>query len=155
AVMRLEQAAMAPMIAATAPARALDVGTGTGRYLPALVRTGAQVVVGLDFSLAMLTREAAPRGLRVCGDAHRLPFADAAFDLVSAALMLGDVADLPAWMAEMSRVLRPGGHLIYSDFHPTWRIRGWRRTFRDRDGQLIELPCCAHSIAEHAACLQA
>ena len=154
-VMHAEQAVMAPILASIAATRALDVGTGSGRYLPLLARTGARLITGIDFSLPMLAREAQPRGARVCGDARRLPFADRSFDLVSSALMLGDVADLSAWMAEMSRVLVAGGHLVYSDFHPAWTIHGWRRTFRDRAGRLVELACCGHEIEEHRTCLDA
>jgi len=33
--------------------------------------------------------------------------------------MLGDVADLDPWISEATRVLAPGGHLVYSDFHPS------------------------------------
>src|SRR5581483_6715610 len=119
-LMRAEQAALAPMIHATSPTRALDVGTGSGRYLPLLEGTGARLVVGADFSMPMLTRQPDSGFVRVCADACRLPFPDASFDLVSAALMIGDVTDLPGWIAEMARVLAPEGQLIYSDFHPAW-----------------------------------
>src|SRR5262249_40939508 len=128
-LMHAEQSVMAPIIAAIAATRALDVGTGSGRYLPMLHKTGAHLVVGLDFSLPMLSRADRTCAARVCGDAHALPFAAGSFDLVSAALMLGDVAKLGPWLAEMSRVLVAGGHLVYSDFHPAWTARGWRRTF--------------------------
>ncbi len=92
-LMHAEQKVVAPIIASTSPTRALDVGTGSGRYLPVLAATGARLVVGVDFSLPMLTSTSGSRaadaslvdrhhegadarapGARVCGDACRLPF---------------------------------------------------------------------------------
>jgi malonyl-CoA O-methyltransferase len=157
-LMHAEQAVMAPVICSTSPARALDVGTGSGRYMSLLAATGARLVVGVDFSLPMLTRASGPadqRRPRVCGDARWRPFRDASFDVVTAGLMVGDVADLTAWIVEMSRVLAPGGHLVYSDFHPTWAAQGWRRTFRTASGRAVELTYHARSIAEHMKRLEA
>ena len=150
-LMQAEQTVVAPIIASVRPLRALDVGTGSGRYLPVLASTGARVVVGVDFSLPMLTTGAtgADAGLRVCGDACRLPFRDGSFDLVSASLMVGDVAELAGWANELARVLAPGGHLIYSDFHPAWAARGWRRTFETADGRSFEIAYFPHTIDEH------
>src|ERR1700726_3335194 len=54
ALMHAEQAVMAPIIQSTSPQRALDAGTGSGRYLALLATTGARVVIGVDLSLAML-----------------------------------------------------------------------------------------------------
>jgi malonyl-CoA O-methyltransferase len=153
ALMEAEQSAIAPMIQATAPTRALDVGTGTGRYLPLLASAGAQIVVGLDLSMAMLARQTDGRP-RICADACRLPFAEGAFDLVCSSLMVGDVEDLGVWLREMSRVLAPGGHLIYSDFHPTWQQAGWRRTFRAADGRQYEIALFAHAMEDHLAHLR-
>jgi SAM-dependent methyltransferase len=155
-LMQAEQDVVAPIIASISPLRALDVGTGSGRYLPMLAATGARLVVGVDFSLPMLTRKSglAADGVRVCGDACRLPFGDATFDLASASLMVGDVADLSGWIGEMARVLVPGGHLIYSDFHPTWAPAGWRRTFQAADGRSIEVPYFSHTVVEHVARLE-
>ena len=68
--------------------------------------------------------------------------------------MVGDVADLAGWMHEMARVLCPGGHLVYSDFHPSWTNEQWRRTFRGIDGKRYELSYFPHSIDEHLARLQ-
>jgi SAM-dependent methyltransferase len=156
-LMRAEQLAVEPIISAAAsgaaPARALDVGTGTGRYLPLLASAGARLVVGLDMSLPMLGRKA--YGLpRVCADACRLPFPDASFDLICSSLMVGDLEDLGAWLGEATRVLAPGGHLVYSDFHPSWTAERWRRTFRTADGRLFELSYFPHAIDEHLALLE-
>jgi SAM-dependent methyltransferase len=152
-LMQAEQAVVAPLIVAAAPRTALDVGTGTGRYLPHLLEAGARVVVGVDLSLAMLSRHI-QAARRVCADACRLPFPDASFDLVLSSLMVGDIERLPDWTREAARVLAPGGHLIYSDFHPAWSIEGWRRTFRSRDGQLVELEYFPHAIDEHLSALK-
>jgi malonyl-CoA O-methyltransferase len=156
-LMRAEQLAVEPILSAAAsaaaPARALDVGTGTGRYLPLLASAGARLVVGLDMSLPMLGRKA--YGVpRVCADACRLPFPDASFDLICSSLMVGDLEDLGAWLAEATRVLAPGGHLVYSDFHPSWTAERWRRTFRTADGRLFELSYFPHAIDEHLALLE-
>jgi SAM-dependent methyltransferase len=152
-LMKAEQAVVEPLIEAAMPIRALDVGTGTGRYLPLLESAGAHLVVGLDLSLAMLGRME-DEGRRVCGDARRLPFRGATFDLICSSLMVGDLPDLPAWVRETARVLAPGGHLIYSDFHPSWTAERWRRTFRSADGRLRELAYFPHTIDEHLSLLQ-
>jgi malonyl-CoA O-methyltransferase len=153
ALMRIEQEAMAPMIATTTPKRALDVGTGTGRYLPLVGATGARLVVGADLSMAMLGRQRRSAPL-VCADACRLPFANGSFDLITASLMVGDVPDLDAWTAEMARLLAPGGHLVYSDFHPSWTERGWRRTFESIDGRRFEVSYYAHELEDHLWALE-
>jgi SAM-dependent methyltransferase len=153
-LMRVEQAVVEPLLGRLRARRALDVGTGSGRYLPLLQATGAQVVCGLDFSLAMLTRGHARAG-RICGDACRLPFRRGAFDLINASLMVGDIADLALWSREMARVLTIGGQLVYSDFHPSWAQRGWSRTFRSADGAMHDLSFHPHAIDDHLAALAA
>jgi malonyl-CoA O-methyltransferase len=152
-VMAAEQTVVAALIAAAPRGRALDAGTGTGRNLGLLAAAGVRRAVGLDLSPAMLAQNR-ERAARVCGDACRLPFAAASFDLVCASLMAGDLPAVDPWVGEAARVLRPGGHLIYSDFHPSWRARRWRRTFRSADGQSFELPFYPHSIEHHLAALE-
>jgi SAM-dependent methyltransferase len=90
---------------------------------------------------------------RVAADALRLPFRSARFDVVTAGLMVGDVADLEAWAAEMWRVLAPGGRLVYSDFHESWIARGFRRTFADADGRRYELPLVPRATGLHVVVL--
>src|SRR5206468_11877068 len=123
-LMRLEQEIVASILATVRATRALDVGTGSGRYLAPLAGTGATRVVGVDFSTAMLTQCHRPASL-ICADACRLPFRRRSFDLINASLMVGDVVDLSGWAREMARTLTRGGHLVYSDFHPSWAQFGW------------------------------
>ena len=151
-LMRVEQGVVQALLTHIRARRALDVGTGSGRYLPVLKATGASTVLGVDFSLAMLRRGSPPPS-RVCGDACRLPFRRASFDLINASLMVGDIADLGAWTREMARVLTTGGQLVYSDFHPSWAQRGWSRTFRSADGEMHDIEFNPHAIDDHLAAL--
>ena len=146
--MRVEQHVIEMLLRGLRVKRALDVGTGSGRYVPLLAATGAAVVVGVDFSMAMLAHHRS-HARRVRGDARQLPFRRAAFDLVVAALMIGDSEDLPRSIREMAATLTHGGHLIYSDFHPSWAQKKWRRTFRTFDGETLAIPYAPHSIEDH------
>lgn len=150
-LMAAEQAIVERILAHVRARRALDVGTGSGRYLP-ILRGTARTVVGLDLSMPMLQRGVEPN--RVCGDARTLPFRRSAFDLVNASLVVGDIEHLHAWVVEMARVLRPGGHLVYSDFHPSWTERGWQRTFRSGDGVLRTIRFEPHSMDDHLTALE-
>ena len=98
-------------------ATVLDVGCGPGHYLAALVaRDPAGAVVGIDLSTGML-REARERsGVRAVAGASAaaLPFTDDAFDAVLAMHMLYHVPDVAGAIAELRRVLRPGGVLLAS-----------------------------------------
>jgi malonyl-CoA O-methyltransferase len=152
-LMRVEQSAMEALWRSLSVERALDLGTGTGRNLRLLSERGVTDPIGLDRSLAMLKR-ADPGGVRlICGDASALPFAAGAFDLVLASLMAGDVRDLHGFTLQASRVLRRGGSLLYSDFHPSWAERSWQRTFESADGRKWRLPYHSHSLHDHRSAL--
>ncbi|HSF14108.1 MAG TPA: class I SAM-dependent methyltransferase [Vicinamibacteria bacterium] len=149
ALMEVEQDAMERMLRPLMAHRVLDVGTGSGRYLRLLARSGARMIVGLDLSAAMLERARDLSVPLVRADARRLPVAAGSFDLILASLMVGDIDDLPAWTHEMSSALRPGGSLLYSDFHPSWVEAGWRRTFETRDGRSWIVPYSPHGLDDH------
>lgn len=94
--------------------RVLDLGCGKGRFAARLVERGARVI-GLDVSSAMLGQA---RGLaRVRGTARRLPFAAGSFDGVVAIEVFEhfSAAGLDDALAELKRVLRPGGLLAVVD----------------------------------------
>jgi ubiquinone/menaquinone biosynthesis C-methylase UbiE len=116
-LMSAEAGAMRRAIDRAPRGRALDVGTGCGRWLATLAGR-APSVVGLDVSREMLAR-APGEFLRVQAAAEQLPFPDASFDFVVSSLTIGHVPDLTAWTREVARVLRPGGMLVYSDLHPS------------------------------------
>jgi len=94
----------------------LDLGCGTGLYGDILRKAG-RIVIGVDISRDQL-RLAAEREPVAAGDAARLPFRDCAFDDVAAIWVHGDFDDLPGVLAEVARVLRPGGRLVLFGVHP-------------------------------------
>ncbi len=92
--------------------RVLDVGCGNGQFLAAAVNGGARTV-GCDLSLGMArAAKIASNGLVAQADAHRLPIASGTIDTVLALWMLYHVDDKPTALAEIARVLRPGGLLV-------------------------------------------
>jgi ubiquinone/menaquinone biosynthesis C-methylase UbiE len=99
---------------------ALDVGCGTGFLGFELVTRGHRVT-GVDFAPAMIAearRKAAERSVRIRleeGDAERLPFDAAGFDLVISRHVLWTLAHPEAAIDEWIRVLRPGGRLVVID----------------------------------------
>ncbi|MET4100577.1 ubiquinone/menaquinone biosynthesis C-methylase UbiE [Agrococcus sp. UYP10] len=103
----------------------LDAGCGSGPLTLALRERGA-VVTGIDASPAMVALARARLGddvpLHVGDLAEPLPFPDGAFDDVIASLVLHYLEDWDAPLAELRRVLRPGGRLILSLNHPTVRL---------------------------------
>jgi demethylmenaquinone methyltransferase/2-methoxy-6-polyprenyl-1,4-benzoquinol methylase len=115
--------------------RALDLCCGTGDVAFALARQG-MVVAGLDFSEPMLAvaeqRQKAsgptPEVRFLLGDAQRIPFPDASFDVVTMSYGLRNLADWEAGLREMRRVVRPGGRLLVLDFGKPDNAL-WRRIY--------------------------
>ncbi len=114
----------------------LDAATGTGLVARRLARRNVRVV-GLDQSQDMLRRGSAAivgtpyvgRIRFVRGRAERLPFADEAFDAVTFTYLLRYVDDPAATVAELARVLRPGGTMASLEFHvpdDPWLRAGWK-----------------------------
>jgi demethylmenaquinone methyltransferase/2-methoxy-6-polyprenyl-1,4-benzoquinol methylase len=110
--------------------RVLDVATGTGMVARALADRYGCRVVGLDQSADMLASGSAGGYPLVRAQGERLPFPDASFDHVSFTYLLRYVDDPAATVAEISRVLRPGGRLAMLEFgipdgalwHFLWRF---------------------------------
>lgn len=99
--------------------RVLEVGVGTGLALPHYRRE--MQVIGIDLSRPMLDkarkRVHEERLRNVLGlfemDAERMAFADASFDIAVAMYTASVVPNARTLFAEMSRVVRPGGHLLF------------------------------------------
>lgn len=114
--------------------RALDLASGTGR-LSKILRDIGNDVVAVDGSLEMLRRARADRAAEalVCADLHRLPFPNASFDVVVCGLSLTHVRDLGPPIAEIARIVRPGGNVVLSDIHPLAVATG-AHAFFEREG---------------------
>ena len=97
----------------------LEVGCGEGRIARELTDLGHRVTaVDLSPTLLAAARDAGSGRHHVRGDAEHLPIATGSFDRVVAYNVLMDVADMPAAVGEISRVLRPGGLVTISVVHP-------------------------------------
>ena len=111
----------------------LEIGVGTGANLPRYGQSVAQLY-GLDPSAAMLKlaagrvpQAAVPVEL-LCGAGASLPFADATFDTVVATFTLCSIPDTRAALAEVRRVLRPGGAFVFVEHgrSPDAAIARWQ-----------------------------
>lgn len=124
-------------IAPGRPRSVLDVATGTAGVAIALAAETDARITGVDLSDAMLARgrervRASGLDERIelySGRAEALPCAPGSFDAVSFTYLLRYVADPAATVAELARVIRPGGHMASLDFyvppHALWRA-AWR-----------------------------
>jgi demethylmenaquinone methyltransferase/2-methoxy-6-polyprenyl-1,4-benzoquinol methylase len=122
------------------PGECLDLACGTfDLSLEALVRGKAKRIHGCDFSLPMLQAGAAKRAGQelsaTTGDALHLPFASAAFDTAMVAYGWRNFGDPVASLAELGRVLRPGGELLILEFFRP--VRWWPRLFYGTFGRIV------------------
>ena len=154
ALMEVEQQTVAALLPDVKGLTVLDAGCGTGRYIQMLKARGA-FTVGVDLSAAMLSR-ARDLTTRVArADLRALPFDAESIDVVVCALALGDFAELELALAEVARVLRTGGCVIYSVVHPAGEAKGWSRSF-DSDGRAVAVDGFWHSLERHReACVAA
>lgn len=132
----LEQDLVLDLVGPAARLRVLDVGCGDGQLALALAQAGARVWA-IDSDPRML--ETARRCFEAAAvevhldeaNAQALPFESGSFDIVSAVTVLCFVREPEPVMAEMARVLKPGGRLAIGElgrysFWAAWRhIRGW------------------------------
>jgi SAM-dependent methyltransferase len=121
--------------------RALDVGAGPAILSGELAHHVAEAVA-VDTSAAMLAH-APPGVVTVVAEAERLPFEDGAFTLVTCAKTLHHVRDPAAVLAEMARVLAPGGRLVVQDYladDDPERAERWDTVERLRDPGHGRLP---------------
>ena len=94
-----------------------EAGCGTGLLLKEAARV-ARAAVGLDLSRGMLG-QARARDLKVVqGSITAVPLPSASFDLVYSMKVLAHIPPIEAAIAELTRVLRPGGHLLLEFYNP-------------------------------------
>jgi ubiquinone/menaquinone biosynthesis C-methylase UbiE len=137
---------------------ALDAACGTGRHAAHLRELGYEVV-GVDATEAMLAvaREKVPDATFHLGTLQALPVEDASVDVVTCSLALTHVEDLGPVVAELARVLRPGGWAVLADVHPTTTTFGGAAVFpSDGDGlSLPYVPNLVHQASEYVTAARA
>lgn len=137
---RWRRAMVDRIVAGGQPGKILDVAAGTaGVSIQLAERTGAQVI-GVDLTEPMLRQgrrnvSAAGQSGRVgliAGRAEQLPFPDASFDALTFTYLLRYVDDPQATLAELARVVKPGGTVASLEFlappDPFWRFWWWGYT---------------------------
>lgn len=114
----------------------LEVGSGHGGGASYLTRTLCPAsYTGLDRNRAAVDfcrRRHDVRGLNfVHGDAESLPFPDESFDAVVNVESSAAYRHFPRFLAEVARVLRPGGHFLYTDLRPRSGVAEWERALAE------------------------
>lgn len=131
----------------------LDAGCGTGRYLRALQDFHPRSIAIMDFSPNMLEKaiNKIDGSVPVYSHIARVedpPFKDASFDFILSTLVLDHTENMKAAVHHLSLLLRPGGTMIISCFHPFGHLLGWQRTFRGKDG-VVAVKYHRHLHAEY------
>ena len=135
------------------PADVLEVGGGPGELAERMQRELGAKVRFVDVSPRMVELARGRRIEAQVGDVQALPFADGEFDTVVAAWMLYHVPNIDLGLAEIARVLRPGGALIavtnsvrhLSELRELIGVRsGWELTFSRENGEDLLGPHFAH-----------
>ncbi len=132
----------------------LDAACGTGRHAAFLTCAGRGGVIGVDASEAMLARARAklPAVDFRPGELTALPLDDGEVVGAVCALALSHLPEIDAVIAELGRVLRPGGRLIVSNPHPfATAILGWRAVFADAEGRRAMIPEYPHLHGDYIA----
>jgi SAM-dependent methyltransferase len=135
--------------------RILDAGCGTGRHLGPLLRARSNPV-GVDFSRGMLdiARRNYPEVPLALADLQRpLPFENERFDAVLCALIGEHLNELPLALEEMHRVLRAGGRLVFSVYHPEMAAAGKEANF-ERSGVEYRLGAYRYSMVDYGNLLE-
>jgi len=128
----------------------LDAGCGTGRNLKELLVSGS-LPTGVDFSHGMLkvARQYYPEVPIALADLERpLPFRDERFDAVLCSLIGEHLSALGGVLQECHRVLKPGGRLVFSVYHPEMSAAGIEANF-EQEGIEYRLGAFHYTVQEH------
>jgi ubiquinone/menaquinone biosynthesis C-methylase UbiE len=133
-----------------------DIGCGTGRHWPKMLRQDIARLTGFDVSPGMLgmLREKFPETeTHVITDNHFAGIADKTYDLVVSTLTVAHIQNIEEALTAWSRILKDDGELIITDFHPSALASGGQRTFKHGNGH-IAVRNFVHSTATIISILQ-
>lgn len=135
ALIRAEEPLVEAALDDVSPGHALDAACGTGRHTALLLARGHQVL-GVDSSQAMLAqaRSKHPGAEFRLGELTSLPIASESMDVVTCGLALTHLADPSPAIAELARVVKPGGRVLISDAHPSFVLIQGQALFPHQGG---------------------
>jgi ubiquinone/menaquinone biosynthesis C-methylase UbiE len=160
AVIALEQPIITALLGSVSGLRVADIGCGTGRHALPMATQGAHVT-GVDFSTGMLGTLRAKLERSDGAAASRLeliehdistglPLADQSFDLALCCLVLEHLSNLDEMLAELARVVVPGGRVVIADFHPEMFRRGLHARFRPSpEAEKLQIHGIDHTISDY------
>lgn len=123
----------------------LDIGVGTGMYMMELLHQSNQSY-GIDVSMGMLSNTPdSIHGRLICCQVEQIPFADDTFNLATICRVLSHVEDLEATFCELSRIVKVGGSLVFSDVSPQHNYENTRIPTPDGD---VHIQTFKHSISD-------
>ncbi|HLK35856.1 MAG TPA: class I SAM-dependent methyltransferase [Polyangiaceae bacterium] len=134
------------------PRRAIDIGTGTGRYLSLLAELGIEAT-GIDTSLRMLDvarKRLGPQVRLMQADLLELDVGEF-FDCILACRVLSHIAELAEALASLTKLASPGAILVLTDIHPQHAYERTRIALGKRD---LEIPTFKHDPSAIAVGLE-
>ncbi len=126
----------------------VDIGCGTGRHWSKLFDKAPATVIGYDVSEKMLEvlQQKFPLAITHLLHGNKLnKTTDASIDVIVSTLTIAHIEHAEEALAEWDRVLKPGGHIIITDYHPAALIKGGKRTFL-HEGKTVSVKNHIHSI---------
>jgi ubiquinone/menaquinone biosynthesis C-methylase UbiE len=125
----------------------IDIGCGTGRHWQKILDKQPKKLTGYDVSAEMLQvlKQKFPSQETFRLNGNRIDAVSHSCDILVSTLTLAHIAELETALAEWERVLKPGGEIIITDYHPDALAKGGKRTFRHAD-KLVAVKNYVYSI---------
>jgi ubiquinone/menaquinone biosynthesis C-methylase UbiE len=127
-----------------------DIGCGTGRHWQKIMAAGPKRLIGFDVSANMLSvlQKKFPQAETYLIKGHLLaPLQTGSCDLLISTLTIAHIENAAAALQEWARVLKPGGHMIITDYHPAALSKGAKRTFF-HNGKTVAVKNYVHPVDE-------
>jgi ubiquinone/menaquinone biosynthesis C-methylase UbiE len=127
-----------------------DIGCGTGRHWQKIYSKNPSNLIGFDVSVSMLEllkRKFPYARTQKTTDNLMTSEADASLDMIISTLTIAHIKNIEEAIASWSRVLKNGGELVVTDFHPFLLANGGKRSF-NHEGRSLTVKNYVHSIAK-------
>ena len=125
-----------------------DIGCGTGRHWKKIMQKGPKRLIGYDVSEAMLNklRQKFPNAeTHIINNYHLQELDNNSCDVIISTLAIAHISIIEKALQEWVRVLKPGGEIIMTDYHPEALSKGGKRTFKHK-GRLVAVKNYIHPI---------